>query len=77
MCLRIVATMATHTNSHILSEDDLYGYLGETVPRRTLGQWRYRGLGPPYAKIGRHVVYRREDVDRWLAEHTKNADVSS
>ena len=24
--------------------------------------------GPPYAKIGRLVIYRRLDLDAWLAE---------
>ncbi len=40
------------------------------VPKRTLDQWRYLGEGPPYVKLGRHVRYRRGDVDRWLDEST-------
>jgi excisionase family DNA binding protein len=40
------------------------------VPEATLAQWRYKGTGPAYVKVGRHVRYRREDVDTWLAEHT-------
>jgi excisionase family DNA binding protein len=36
------------------------------IPPRTLSQWRYIGTGPAYLKLGRHVRYRREDVDAWL-----------
>lgn len=36
------------------------------VPERTLTQWRYQRKGPPYLKVGRHVRYRRRDVERWL-----------
>ena len=31
----------------------------------TLANWRWRGHGPPYLKIGRKVTYLRNDVDRW------------
>lgn len=36
-------------------------------PASTLAYWRHRGEGPNYAKIGRRVLYRREDVEAWLA----------
>lgn len=37
------------------------------VPVRTLGQWRWLGTGPKFLKVGRHVRYRRRDVEMWLA----------
>jgi excisionase family DNA binding protein len=37
------------------------------VPVRTIYDWRYRGLGPPAIRIGRHVRYEPNEVDRWLA----------
>jgi excisionase family DNA binding protein len=40
------------------------------VPPKTLAQWRSDGTGPPFVKIGRHVRYRRADVDRWLDGRT-------
>ena len=40
------------------------------IPTRTPGQWRYLRRGPAYMKVGRHVRYRREDVEGWLAEQT-------
>jgi hypothetical protein len=35
---------------------------------RTLEQWRWRGVGPVFLKIGRHVVYRMVDVEAYEAE---------
>ena len=36
------------------------------VPEGTLRYWRHRGVGPKAIKLGRRVVYRREDVDAWF-----------
>jgi hypothetical protein len=36
-------------------------------PESTLAYWRHRGEGPPYAKVGRRVLYRRLDVEAWLS----------
>ncbi len=46
--------------------------LGEliSVPVKTLADWRVRGIGPAYARIGRHVRYRPADVDDWLRTRT-------
>jgi hypothetical protein len=38
------------------------------IPIPTLNYWRHIGYGPASFKIGAKVVYRVEDVDRWLAE---------
>ena len=40
------------------------------LPERTLDQWRYVGKGPRFVRVGRHVRYRDEDIDAWVAEHT-------
>lgn len=37
------------------------------VPAATLAQWRYRGQGPRYSKVGAVVRYARADLDAWLA----------
>ena len=36
------------------------------VPVRTVYAWRHRGLGPRGYKIGKHVRFRRSDVEEWL-----------
>jgi len=37
-----------------------------SVPTATLAQWRYRGEGPAYSKIGSVIRYRRDALDAWL-----------
>ena len=36
------------------------------VPLATLYAWRYKGDGPPAHRIGRHLRYRRRDVEAWI-----------
>ncbi|MEM7399763.1 MAG: helix-turn-helix domain-containing protein [Pseudomonadota bacterium] len=35
---------------------------------RTLEQWRWRGVGPRYLKLGGRVVYRLEDLEAFEAD---------
>jgi hypothetical protein len=35
---------------------------------RTLEQWRWRGVGPNYLKLGGRVIYRLCDVEGFEAE---------
>ena len=46
--------------------DDLSAFLG--VPVGTLYQWRHRRVGPPAAKVGRHLRYDPDAVRSWLSE---------
>lgn len=38
------------------------------APVTTLAAWAYRGLGPEFFRVGRRVLYKREDLDHWLEE---------
>lgn len=44
-------------------------YLG--VPVRTLYAWRYRGEGPPGLRVGKHLRYRRTEIDAWLGSQSR------
>ena len=44
---------------------------------RTLERWRSLSEGPPYLKIGGHVVYRQEDIEQYEAEQRRNARTKS
>ncbi len=35
------------------------------LPIATLNQWASQGIGPKYAKFGRHCRYRLSDVIAW------------
>ena len=41
------------------------------IPLATLAQWRYRKVGPPWIRVGRHIRYRRSDVEAWLTAQTE------
>jgi excisionase family DNA binding protein len=43
------------------------------VPVHTLDQWRSKGKGPNYIKVGRHVRYRWAAVNAWLDEQSQTA----
>lgn len=47
------------------------------VPYSTLAYWRHIGKGPRWAKVGRRVVYRREDVVAWIGEQFDKPPVSA
>lgn len=36
------------------------------VSEGTLRYWRYMDQGPQSFRVGRHVKYRREDIEAWL-----------
>ena len=42
-------------------------------PPKTLAEWRSRGLGPDYFKIGRDVRYAWQAVYDWLAGQRRSA----
>ncbi len=50
--------------ARLLSPKDLAVYLD--VPVATIYRWRSLGEGPAGCRVGRHVRYKREDVEDWL-----------
>lgn len=58
----------------LLSPSTLADALGTT--ERTLSEWRIRGYGPSYLRVGRTVRYVPESVDAWLLaqERTSTAE---
>ena len=41
------------------------------IATRTLDNWRWRGEGPRYLKIGGRVVYRLEDIEAYETEQLR------
>jgi predicted DNA-binding transcriptional regulator AlpA len=64
------------TTSFVLTADQAAKVVG--LAPSTLAKLRLNGNGPPYCKLGRRVVYRREDLEAWLetriARHTSDAE---
>ena len=46
-----------------LTEQELADYWGMKL--NTIRKWRSNGTGPAYLKIGSHVVYTREDIEKY------------
>lgn len=42
------------------------------LSQSTLRWLRHRGQGPAGFRLGRRVVFRRAEVERWIAEHEKS-----
>ena len=57
--------------SPLIPPPQLAGLLNISI--RTLERWRVEGVGPAYVKAGRRVLYRREDVESWLAEGIRHS----
>jgi excisionase family DNA binding protein len=59
----------------LLTVPELAEYLA--VPTSTIYQWRYLRKGPPGFRIGRHVRYRRSDVDEWIERHVEASKLTT
>jgi predicted DNA-binding transcriptional regulator AlpA len=38
------------------------------IPKATLYQWRYLGIGPKAGRVGRHLRYDPEEVKAWFRQ---------
>lgn len=44
------------------------------IPQATVRYWIHCGTGPDNFKIGRHVRYRRDDINTWLRRQRRTGD---
>ena len=44
------------------------------APVATLRYWRHLGTGPHSFRVGRRVVYRRDDLDAWVEARRGQVD---
>ena len=56
--------ITTPTEVLLLSADAAAASLH--IDPRTLANWRTRGGGPRWARVGRKALYRRADLDAWI-----------
>ena len=59
------------TDEELLDLEWLSDLLG--IPVRTIYAWRQRGEGPPAYRVGKHLRWRRGDVEAWLEERRDKA----
>ena len=58
------ASPARNLLAGYLTEKEMARELGQTP--RTLRLWRQKGTGPPWARVGVHVLYPEEGGRAWL-----------
>jgi excisionase family DNA binding protein len=56
------------TDGRLLTTPEVAQYLG--IPVATLYQWRTRGIAPRAVRVGKHLRFRRADVEAWVERHT-------
>lgn len=52
-------------NDYLATTEEVAQYLHKD--ERTIVRWRSLRQGPPFMKAGHNVLYRKGDVDAWLA----------
>lgn len=62
------------TGGDFLSPEELAEYLD--IPTGTVYRWRQHSLGPRGLRIGRHVRYRRSEVEAWLERQADPRDAA-
>lgn len=63
--------MGTDMGDQLMTTEEVSAYL--TVPVTTIYQWRTRGSGPRAVRVGRHLRFRRSEVDAWVERHADPA----
>lgn len=59
----------------LLSTDEVSPVLVILVD--TLDNRRWMGSGPPFLRIGRHVRYRRSDLEAWIDAKVRAAEADT
>jgi hypothetical protein len=64
-------TQDPQAGDSLATPDEVAAFLRK--PAKTLAEWRSRGLGPAYFKVGRDVRYSWAVVHDWLADQATGA----
>jgi predicted DNA-binding transcriptional regulator AlpA len=61
----------TQNTIHLLSPPAASAFLG--LGLSTMAKLRMTGNGPQFAKLGKRIVYRRQDLNDWLKSHLRHS----
>ena len=56
-----MANLFEQDRNYVLGDSEL-DLIGD---RAKLAQWRHKGMGPPFYKLGRKIIYRGADLNEW------------
>jgi hypothetical protein len=57
-----------------LNEQEASRYLGG-LSIHTLRQWRSKGTGPDYLRVGSRIIYNVEELNNWMESHRVKGQV--
>jgi len=66
-------TLFDNNRNYVLGDDEL-AILGD---REKLAQWRHKGVGPAFYRMGRKIVYRGSDLNTWADAQRVEPSVTS
>lgn len=73
----MTASHSTSTPESLWTPEETAAFLSlEGDGTRTLAQWRWRGFGPAFVKVGRLVRYSPETVRAWVESQTHSSTAS-
>ena len=64
-------TQTTAATGHLWTAQETADYLG--IPKATLYQWHYLGIGPKPGRVGRHLRYDPDEVKTWFQQQQQEA----
>jgi hypothetical protein len=56
-----MTSLFDETRNYVLGDHEL-DLIGD---RDKLAQWRHKGIGPAYYRLGRKIIYRGVDLNEW------------
>lgn len=56
-----MANLFEQNRNYVLGDDEL-NLIGD---RDKLAQWRHKGMGPAFYRLGRKIIYRGADLNAW------------
>jgi predicted DNA-binding transcriptional regulator AlpA len=63
--------VTTDITDRLWTAEETAFYLG--VPKATMYQWRYLGIGPKAGRVGRHLRYDPAEVKAWFRQQQEAA----
>jgi len=67
-----VANLFEQDRNYVLGDAEL-DLIGD---RTKLAQWRHKGMGPPFYKLGRKIIYRGADLNAWAEANRVDPSVA-
>lgn len=56
-----MSTLFEQNRNYVLGDPEL-DLIGDRVK---LAQWRHKGMGPAFYRLGRKIIYRGSDLNAW------------